>query len=44
MAQAKTLGNRDALRRQVASDQFANTELSNFPSTACVTSGYGSII
>jgi predicted DsbA family dithiol-disulfide isomerase len=33
MAQAKTLGNCDALRRQVASDQFANTELSNFPST-----------
>jgi len=33
MAQAKALGNCDALRRQVAADQFANTELSNFPST-----------
>ena len=33
MAQAKALGNCDALRRQVATDQFANTELSSFPST-----------
>jgi predicted DsbA family dithiol-disulfide isomerase len=33
MAQAKALGNCEALRRQVAADQFANTELSNFPST-----------
>ena len=33
MAQAKALGNCDALRRQIAEDQFANTELSNFPST-----------
>jgi len=33
MARAKALGNCEALRRQVAADQFANTELSNFPST-----------
>lgn len=33
MAQAKALGNCDALRRQIASDQFANTELNNFPLT-----------
>jgi len=33
MAQAKALGNCDALRRQIAGDQFANTDLSNFPTT-----------
>ena len=33
MAQAKALGNCDALRRQIAADQFANTELNHFPLT-----------
>ena len=33
MAQAKALGNCDALREQIASDIFANHELNNFPVT-----------
>ena len=33
MARAKALGNCEALRRQIAGDQFANTELNHFPST-----------